>query len=115
MYFGGGDQARSIHTLHAFIIGFEFGQLSPGATGDFEYFTEWVATHYRVFAEGRGGFNMILEHVGGDEQKAFEEFYRLLPEFLRDKQQFGRDGILSRFTDIQDEAFRALQKELENE
>ena len=118
MYFGAGDRSRSIHLITAFITGFNtgfaFGQQSPHDTDDLGFFTEWVATRYRVLAESRSGFCMILEHVGGDEQKAFDEFFRLLPDFLCDKQQFGTDGILSRFSDVQDEAFRAFEKELEN-
>ena len=115
MYFLDPTRARSIHTLQAFIFGFNCGQKSPGETGDLDYFTEWVATRYGVLAEGRGSFDLILEHVGGDEQKAFDEFFRLLPDFLHDKKELGRDGILSRFSDVQDEAFRAFEKELENE
>src|SRR6185295_18782987 len=92
MYFGGGDRSRSIHILKAFITGFNLAQQAPGGTGDLDFFTEWVATQYRVLAEGRDSFHMILEHVAGDEQRAFEEFYALLPGFLHDLQDIGTEG-----------------------
>jgi hypothetical protein len=114
-FFGGGDRARSIHALHAFIIGFECGQRSSGESGDLDFFTEWTATHYHALAEGRGSFDMILEHEGGDEQKAFDEFFRVLPDFIRDRRELGRDGILSRFSDVQDQLLAAFRKHLENQ
>jgi len=40
---------------------------------------------------------MILDHVGDNEHGTFDEFFRLLPEFLRDQKQLGWEGILSRF------------------
>jgi hypothetical protein len=115
MYFGAGDRSRSIHLLQAFLLGVDCGRQYHAEPPVFELFTEWVATHYRVLAEGRDGFHMILEHVGGDDQKAYEEFFRLLPTFLHDKQQLGRDGILSRFSEAQDDALGAFEKELKNE
>lgn len=57
---------------------------------------------------------MILEHEGGDEQKAFDEFFRVLLDFLRDRREIGRDGILSRFSDVQDQLLTAFEKKLEN-
>jgi len=112
MFFGGGDRARSIQTLHAFIMGFQCGQGASGQPGDLDFFTEWVAAHYQALAEGRDSFHMILEHAGGDEQKAFDEFFRVLPDFLRERREIGRDGILSRFSDIQDELLKAFEKDL---
>jgi hypothetical protein len=72
-----------------------------------------VAIRYRVFADGRGGFDLILEHVQGDERKAFDEFYRLLPDYLRDRQAMGWDGILAQFSDVQDELREAFGNEPE--
>ena len=115
MYFGAGDRSRSIHLLQAFLLGVNCGRQFHAEPPDLEYFTEWVGAHYRVLAEGRDSFRMILEHAGGDEQKAYDEFFRLLPAFLHDKQELGRDGIISRFSEAQDEAFRAFQKESESE
>jgi hypothetical protein len=48
----------------------------------------------------------------GDEQKAFDEFFRLVPSFVRDREEIGRDGILSRFSEIQDQLMTAFEKDL---
>ena len=110
MYFGGGERSRSIYNLQAFMMGVSAGQHGLIAPTDLQHFTEWVATHYHVLAEGRDSYMMILEHVGGDEGKAFNEFFRLLPEYLRDQEQLGREGILSRFCKVQDECMAAFKK-----
>ena len=115
MYFSTAGRPHSIHLLQAFLLGVDCGRQFHAEPRDFDYFTEWVATRYRVLAEGRGGFDMIVEHVGGDEQEAYDEFFRLLPAFLRDKRELGRDGIISRFSEAQDEAFKAFEKESRNE
>jgi len=115
MYFGDGERSRSIHILRAFITGFQVGQQHSDAHGDLDFLTEWVAAHYGVLAEGRGSFDMILERVGGDERKAYDEFFRLLPDYLRAKQELGKDGILSRFCEVQDECMEAFRKQLEDQ
>ena len=94
-------------------MGFQSALEGSTSSADLRGFTEWVATHYHVLAEGRGSFTMILEHVGDDERKAFDEFFRLLPEFLRDDEQWGWDGILARFCKVQDECMEAFRNELE--
>lgn len=83
---------RSIHNVSAFITGFQHGQTSPRDTLSFEYFTRWVAAHYRVKDGAMNGFSLILEHVGGDEKLAFDEFFRLLPLYERDMAEFGGEG-----------------------
>jgi hypothetical protein len=115
MYFGSRERARSIHVIQAFIMGYEAAKLGTDSPSELGCFNEWVAIHYHVFAEGRGGFILIIEHVGGDERLAFDEFFRILPEFVRDKQQLGRDAIISRFCEVQDELFEAFSKNLKNE
>src|SRR5213592_1253362 len=84
MYFGGGEDSRSIHLLQAFILGFETGQHSADKTRDFDCFREWVGMRYPALVDGQGGFDLILEHVGGDPKLAFDEFFRLLPAYLSD-------------------------------
>jgi len=113
MYFGDGDRSRSIRIVKAFIVGFQCAQHTPDSPNDLDCFTEWVATRYHVLAEGRDSYHMILEHFGGDERKAYDEFFRLLPDYLRDRQQLGWDSIVSRFTEVQDECMEAFSKELD--
>jgi len=110
MYFGDAHRSHSIHILQAFITGFHCGR-EPREDPGREFFTEWVATHYRVIADTRDSFNMILEHVAGDERLAYDEFFRLLPDFVREREKLGRDGILSQFTKVQDELWEVFKKE----
>ena len=113
MYFGD-PQPRSIHLVHAFILGYGTGQF-PDSKNDFDCFTEWVATRYHVLADGMDAFHMIVEHVGGDEQKAFDEFFRFLPEYVHEREQIGRDAIISRFCEVQDECMEEFRKKTEND
>jgi len=113
MYFSDPLRARSIRIIQAFILGFQTAQLTTSRHSEFECFTEWVATRYHVLAEGMGGFDIILQQTGGDESKAFDEFFRLLPEYERDSQTMGRDGILSRFCEVQDECMEEFKKGIE--
>jgi len=110
MYFGDGERSRSIRILQAFITGFRCAQ-DPKSPYALDCYTQWVATHYRVLADSMGGNDMILEHVGGDERKAFDEFFRLLPEYLRDREQLGFEGILLRFSEVQEQLWEAFSKE----
>ena len=90
MWFG---HRASIHDISAFINGFQHGQRVPTESLSVEYFTRWVAAHYRVEDGPRGAFTLILEHVGSDEHRAAEEFFRLLPLYVRDMTELGGDGI----------------------
>jgi len=100
MYFGWGERSRSIRILQAFITGFQCAQ-NARSSNAFDCFREWIATHYRVFATG--AYDMILEHVGGDEGMAYDEFFRLLPEYLQDRQRIGFEGIQLRFSEVQEQ------------
>src|SRR5580765_6319527 len=113
IYFGDPQRAPSIHIIRAFILGFQTAQLGTDSQNDFDCFTEWVATRYHVLADGMGGFDMITAHVAGDEREAFDEFFRLLPEYARDRQQIGRDAIISRFCKVQDECLQEFKKGIE--
>jgi hypothetical protein len=121
MYFDG-HRSRSLEIVQAFVVGFEFAQRPLARQAepskerrDLAGFTEWVATHYRVLADSRDGFGMIREHVGGDERLGFEEFFRLLPQFTQDRERLGWEGIISQFTQVQDELWDACQKLPENQ
>lgn len=90
------DDCRSLHLLTAFITGFRHGQNNPDDPLDFEYFTPWVAVHYGVNDGPMNGFSLIREHVGNDEKKAWDEFFRLLPNYIRDLRKIGPEGISKR-------------------
>ena len=90
MWFG---HRASIHDISSFITGFQHGQRHPPDPLSFEYFTRWVAAHYRVVDGPRGGFQLILEHVGGDEYQAADEFFRLLPLYPGDMAQLGGEDM----------------------
>ena len=106
MYFGG--TKRSLHTIEAFIAGFDCGR-EPAANGkgELDFFREWLAAHYEVVLGGHGLFSLILEHVNGDEQKGWDEFFTLLPQYLRDRKELGNQGIMTRFDEVQN---RLLKK-----
>ncbi len=110
MYFGNTERFRSILTLQAFIMGFQMAQAAD-SPGVFNCFREWVASQYRVLADGRGGFELILEQVGGDERRAYNEFFRILPDYLRDRQQLGFESIQLKFSEIQEQILKDFRKE----
>lgn len=112
MYFGDAQRARSIQVIYAFVLGFETAQHGTDSRSDFDCFTEWVGTRYHVLADGMGGFDLILAHVGGDQSKAFDEFFRLLSDYVSDRQTIGRDAIISRFCDVQDECLEEFRNEI---
>lgn len=103
MYFGDPAKSHSIHVVQAFVLGFQTGQQAADKSNDFDCFREWVAAHYRVLADTRGVFDLILEQAGGDEKKAFDDFFRILPDYVRDRDELGWNGIQTRFGEVQDE------------
>ena len=118
MYFGGSGAARSIHLLEAFILGFQTAEgahETPSRTGGLELFREWVGVHYRTLVDGQNGFVLILEHVRGDPSLAFDEFFRLLPVYVAEHRQWGREGILRRFTEIQDELWEQFRRDIKGQ
>jgi hypothetical protein len=96
---------RSLSLVQAFITGFQHGQNAPNDLLDFKYFTRWVAAHYRVRDGAMSGFCLIMEKVGGDEQLAFDEFFRLLPLYKKDLEEIGPDGIANRYEQVMGEIF----------
>ena len=115
MYFGDPVKAHSIRVLEAFILGFQSGQHAADKTNDFDCFREWVAVRYRILADNQGVFDMILERVAGDEESAFDEFFLLLPDYVRDRNEMGWDGIQARFGEIQDELWKEFDKTIESQ
>ena len=103
MWFG---HAASIHEISAFIRGFEHGQRSPPDSLSFEYFTRWVAAHYRVVDGPKGAYILILEHIDGDESRAVEEFFRLLPLYERDMADIGGEGVHAHYGKVMMEIHR---------
>jgi hypothetical protein len=101
----------SIHLLKAFILGFEMGQPTDEKTRDFDCFREWVGIYYQTLVDGQDGFTLILEHVDGDPFLAFDEFFRLLPIYLKDRQQLGFEGIHIRFNEIQAPLWEKFREE----
>jgi hypothetical protein len=101
MYFGGGDNRRSIHLLSASIVGYQSALDFPDHSLPFSHFTRWVAAHYRVIDGAKDGFTLILEHAGGDESLAFDEFFRLLPAYARDMAELGPDAVQALYEEVQ--------------
>ena len=85
-------------------------QVASVSAGELDCFTEWVATRYRALADGMDGFDIIRWHVAGDERRAYEGFFRLLPEYLCERQTFGIDDIRLRFSEVQDELLESFNK-----
>jgi len=100
MYFGGAPDVRSIHLVSAFVTGYQHGSLQQDDSLPFTHFTRWVAARYRVNDGAKGGFYLILEHVGGDERRAFDEFFRLLPNYVKDMTELGVNGIEARYGEV---------------
>jgi hypothetical protein len=114
MYFGNSEDSRSIHVLFAFIVGFETGQGSSDKSRDFDCFREWIGLHYHTLVDGQGWLDLILEHVS-DPKLAYDEFFRLLPTYVKDRQELGWDGIHSRFGVVQEGLWEQFSKDLEKE
>ena len=85
----------------------------PEAIWELDSFTEWVATHYQAIADARDGFDMILERVEGDEKKAYDEFFALLPSYINDRQEIGTEGVRLKFSEVQDKLWEAFGKKAE--
>jgi hypothetical protein len=93
MFFRDGGSLRE---LDAFIMGFHFGQGSPGKDPEFGYFTGWVAARYRCIEGSMDWFSIVLEQAGGDDRRGFALFFELLPQYIRDLREIGPEGISAR-------------------
>ena|SRR6185437_9290158 len=75
-----------VERLHVWIQGFRMGTRIAGdpVTGgepDFDEFHDWVAARLGVASSGKGWARMLLESAGGDQERAFEEFWHELDAF----------------------------------
>ena len=97
-----GREGRSLRHLQSYLTGYT-SALHRGDEDSllFDCFTEWVATRYRVYRGGLNGLGLILEHIGGDDQLAFDEFFRLWPIYLQDRAEQGREGVLARYAEAE--------------
>ena len=100
MWLGPPYTGRSLALVQAFITGYQQGEKPNSDPLQFGYFTPWVGTHYRVIDGPMDGFSLIREKVGGDEDLAFEEFFRLLPLFIRDLEKMGPEGIVASYRKV---------------
>ena len=91
---------ESLTEVEAFVTGFQHGRQTQGNPRWLDSFAHWVASRYRIKAGPRSGFLLIRAHVGSDERSAFAEFRRLLPEYIRDMQEIGPNGISARYTEV---------------
>lgn len=113
----GGNTHRSLKMVYAFIQGYisglppvAGGHRHPGRSPEWlSVFTTWVLCHYGEPMMTCDGFTLIKIKVGGNEELAFEEFYRLLPMFEKDIKEIGLDGIKARHRKLWDE-LRAQHK-----
>ena len=48
-------------------------------------------------------FVSSLEKVGGNEQFAFEEFFRLLPKYIHDLEEVGSEGVCARYGEVMEQ------------
>ena len=102
-----GSSSRSLRDLRIFLSGYNQGRPRGDESGQpFDYFTPWVAAHYQTSTGPRDSFRLILEHVGGDDQLAFDEFFRLWPLYQRDRVEHGVEWITARYASLS-ELFRS--------
>lgn len=109
------NDCRSLQLVTAFITGFQHGQNNPNDSFTFKYFTQWVAAHYRMYDGPRNGFSLIRDKVGGDEQLAFDEFFRLLPLYKKDLADIGPDGIGKRHQEVIDQLVKEKRESIQSE
>jgi hypothetical protein len=94
---------RSLEMVYAFIHGYNSGDLTierghncPGVRRWLDVFTPWMLGHYGQPMMTCNGFTRIKLEVGGNDELAFDEFYRLLPLYEKDIKEIGFDGIMQR-------------------
>ena len=81
-------------------MGYQCGVEDADDTLPFTHFTRWVAAHYRVNDGPKDGFALIRENIGGDERLAFDEFFKLLPLYVKDMADLGPDGIHAHYGQV---------------
>lgn len=104
------DERRSIRLIETFVSGYLIGQASSKNKFPYDSFTHWVQTHYHRINGSMSGFSMILDKCAENEQLAYDEFFRLLPKFLKDLKRIGPDGIFARLAALTRKEQRNLLK-----
>jgi len=101
---------RSLEMVYAFIHGYnsgdptiERGHIRDGVPRWLSVFTTWVLDHYGQPMMTCNGFTRIKLAVGGNDELAFDEFYRLLPLYEKDITEIGFDGIMQRQRELWNE------------
>lgn len=78
------SERKSLHSLHVFLAGYEYGVLSMGAKngvfGELRDFNAWVAKELGFSSATRGWYNMITSRTDSEE-KAFDYFFELLDRY----------------------------------
>jgi hypothetical protein len=73
--------------------------MSEQGYGWLSVFTALVHHHYDRGLTSANGFTLIKLRVGGNDELAFDEFFRLLPIFEKDVKELGLNGVLERYID----------------
>jgi hypothetical protein len=93
---------RSLEMVYAFIQGYVSGDpqssadIREGVPRWLSVFTPWVLHRYGDPMMACNGFTRIKLAVGGIDELAYDEFYRLLPLYEKDIKEIGLDGIMQR-------------------
>ena len=90
---------RSLEMVHAFITGYEYHARVNGfgpKEGWLPVFTAWIDDHYRDLQSTAHGLTLIKVKRGGDDEMAFDEFFRLLSLFENEVREFGLEAIRAR-------------------
>jgi hypothetical protein len=96
-----GQDYRSIWHLNSFVSGYICGKQSGNDKEGIESFTFWVCTRYRV-PTGAGNWAVHLWwQCGEDDKKAFELFFELFDEFVRDLEGLGPDTVKARYLEME--------------
>lgn len=93
----------SIWHLQAFLVGYQCGRArQPAAEGDdiLDSFTFWVCTRFGVPDGSMDWAGHIWRHCGEDDEVAFRLFFKLLEEYVKDREQFGVETIKTRFMEM---------------
>jgi len=100
MYIGPPGHHRSIWHLKSFIVGFQSGSIGRGPYQEGTW--SWTHSHFgfaRVLAlpMASGLVRTYLRHCDEDEETAFQMFFELLEEYVKDRERTGQEQIKNRF------------------
>jgi hypothetical protein len=101
MYIGPPGHHRSIWHLKSFIVGFQSGSIGRGPyqEGDMvlDAFTFWVCTRFGVPDGPMDWSGHIWRHCDEDDEAAFQMFFELLEEYVKNRARTGPEQIKNRF------------------